>query len=90
MPHCVAFECSIQAKIRKKDPKIRFHKFRMMWQYDERGFMLLEGRPCPKIHVCVRSTSKSIALKSLKGCLLSTLGFRKVISSVFFCFHVFL
>ena len=27
MPHCVAFECSIQAKNRKKDPKIRFHKF---------------------------------------------------------------
>ena len=27
MPHCVAFECSIQAKNRRKDPKIRFHKF---------------------------------------------------------------
>ena len=27
MPHCVAFECSIQAKNRKKDPKIRFQKF---------------------------------------------------------------
>ena len=27
MPHCVAFECSIKAKNRKKDPKIRFHKF---------------------------------------------------------------
>ena len=27
MPHCVAFECSIQAKNRIKDPKIRFHKF---------------------------------------------------------------
>ena len=77
-------------KTGKSIPKFAFTSFRMMWQYDERGFMLLEGRPCPKIHVCVRSTSKSIALKSLKGCLLSTLGFRKVIISVFFCFHVFL
>ena len=27
MPHCIAFECIIQVKNRKKDPKIRFHKF---------------------------------------------------------------
>ena len=27
MPHCVAFECNTQAKNKKKDPRIRFHKF---------------------------------------------------------------
>ena len=27
MPHCVAFECNVQAKEKQKDPKIRFHTF---------------------------------------------------------------
>ena len=64
MPHCVAFECSIQAKNRKKDPKIRFHKFpddatiRRAWIH--------AVRPCPNIHVCVRSTSKRSYLVEVK------------------------
>ena len=27
MPHCVAFECNVQAKNKQNDPKIRFHVF---------------------------------------------------------------
>ena len=52
-------------KIGKRIPKFVFTSFWMMWQYDELGFMLLEGGACPKLHICVESTSKSIALKSV-------------------------
>ena len=63
----IALLLSVVFKLKtgKRIPKFAFTSFRMMWQYDERGFMLLEGRRCPKIHVCVRSTSKSIASKNL-------------------------
>ena len=27
MPHCVAFECNVEAKNKQNDPKIRFHVF---------------------------------------------------------------
>ena len=54
----------LQAKNRKKDPKIGFHKFpddatiRRAWIH--------AVRPCPNIHVCVRSTSKRSYLVEVK------------------------
>ena len=50
MPHCIAFESSIQAKNRKKDPKIRFHKFpddaaiRRLWIHAVGRMSFLTGR----------------------------------------------
>ena len=57
-------------KTGKRIPKSTFTSFRMMRQYDECGFMLLdtvlEGRPCPKIHVCVRSCFEESYLVEVK------------------------
>ena len=70
----IALLLSVLFKLKtgKRIPKFVFTSFRMTQQYDELGFMLLGGCPCPKIHVQnAQFSSKEAQFRSIEAQLLS-------------------